>query len=417
MAVVTAVVPEPRDSGKKVVLAGLLAYWRSRVGRDNLHVVLVANEPPGVDLGAVVHPVGRPTSAEQFRSVLLRSGTGRHTLQESALFSPRIRDQVAATLEEVGADLEIFDTVRMGQFAELIPRRPGVRRVAYLDDLFSVRYDRMLQLMREHPATDFDPLGDFRTHLPSWAVGGVERRWVRRALLAWERRAVARREDEMARAFDSVLLISPEEVRHLAVRVPGARVEELPPSVAARRYERCPDPTRPVFVLMGLLTLAHNADAARVFLESCMSEVRRRLPEARVHIVGRGAQASLEEAARAYGGAVSVDGYVADLDALLSRATALVMPLRFGSGIKIKVIEAFAHGVPVISSPVGAEGVRTGPAYGVLVASDPQAVADAMVELADPERNDALSAAARRHYEEHYSVEACARQYARAFGV
>ncbi len=419
VAIITNVFPEPRDSGKKVMIAAVLAYWRSRVGADRVHLVLVGNEvaeTTGVDV--VVHRVARAGVVRQVLNVLGRSLlTRRHTLQESALYSPKARHELASVLEKVGADLEIFDTIRMGQYAEEIPARPGVRRIVFLDDLFSVRYQRMLTLMREHPEVDFDPLGDFRANLPGVVGRIADRRLVRRALLTWERSVVAQRERRVAELFETALLVSPEETRRLSELSPGARVRELRPVLDVPARQRLPAPERPTFVLLGLLTLAHNADGAQVFLDECLPGVLRALPDARIHIVGRGAPPSLAEAASEHGEAVAMDGYVEDLDALLGRATALVMPLRFGSGIKIKVIEALARGLPVVSTPVGAEGLETGADRGILVESDPARFGAVLAQVADPERNRALSAAARRHYEDRYTEKAALRSYDEAFGL
>ncbi|GAB3661879.1 glycosyltransferase family 4 protein [Nocardioides korecus] len=419
VVLVSGVFPHPRDSGKKVMVAGLLDYWRRRVGADQVHLVLVGGGEVDLDqVDAVVHRVDRPGARTQLRSVLVRSVLTRgHTLQESALYSASVRRRLADLLGEISADLEVFDTVRMGQYAEEIPVRPGARRVIFLDDLFSVRYERMLALMREHPEVDFDPLGDFRANLPA-AVGPVaDRRVVRRALLAWERAVVARREQAMAELFETVMLVSPEETRRLAGRVPSARVRELRPVLDLAAPERPPLSGPPVFVLLGLLTLAHNADGVESFLERGMSGLLTAVPDAIVHVVGRGATPRIEAAAAPWGDAVRLEGFVDDLDGLLNRATALLMPLRFGSGIKIKVIEALARGLPVVSTPIGAEGVETGADRGILLVPDASAVGEVVRDLRDPARHLQLSGAARRHYEERYSLRAAFATYDEAFAA
>lgn len=416
VVIISAVVPEPRDSGKKVVLAGMLDYWRDRVGAENVHYVLI--DEPATDSSAMwanVHRIRSPSSAEQATSVLLRSVlTGRHTLQESTLFSPRVRDELRSVLADIGAELEIFDTVRMAQYASQCGLRPGVRRIVYLDDLFSVRYGRMLDLLRDHPEVNFDPLGTFRARLPAIVARAADIRGSRRLLLSWERRVVARREKQVAIEFETTLLISPEEVHRLAADAPGARVRELPPTVDVVTFERRLGP-RPTFVLIGLLELAHNLDAVTAFLDECMPAVIDAMPTARVHIVGRGAPQELHARVARFGGAVSLDGFVPDLKGLLSRSTAIVVPMRFGSGIKLKLIEALAHGVPVISTPVGAEGIETGTVRGVIVERELSGFAGVMASVCEPALNAELAQAARDHYLERYSPQAAFRRYDEAF--
>jgi Glycosyl transferases group 1 len=410
VAIVSAVSPYPADAGKKVVLAGLVDYWVQRLGRDAVHYVLIGGL--GASAGGLpgLVQVSRPTRREQWGALCTRTIGGRRSIQESMLYAPRVRKNLRSVLAQIDADLEIYDTVRLAQYAEEIPAAPGQMRVVYLDDLFSVRYARMLAVLRHHPEVDLDPLGEFRVHVPAALAALVGRRAVQRTVLALERRLVARRETAAARTFDLSLLVSPVEAQALRSRCRTATVAAIPPVVDAPATTRRDD-GRVTFVLLGLLSLPHNHDAAMTFLGDVMPEVVRRMPEVRVHVVGRGATPSLREAAARWPGHVSVDGFVPDLDGLLSRAKAVVAPLRFGSGVKIKVLEALARGVPVLATSVGAEGVRTGDGYGIVVQDDIARFPVEMERLAEAGTNMRLSAAARGHFTNTYARRAVYRHY------
>lgn len=417
VAIVTAVDPTAGDSGKKVVLRGLLDYWTDRLGPESVHLVLVtdlAARPPALDVR--VHCVPRPGTAEQLRSLAWRTGaTGRHAIQESMLYGRRTERALEAVLGEIDAGLELFDTIRMAQYAERIRCRPGTTRVVYLDDLFSVRYERMLELLRARPEVALDPLGEFRSVVPRWLAPVADRRLAQRALLTAERRIVHRREIEAAYNFDTSLLVSSEEVGLLAKRAAGSNVHVLPPLVDVRSTAREYD-GRPVFVLLGLLSLPHNSDATLAFLAGPMAELVRRMPDVLVRVIGRGASRDVETMAARFPGNVSVEGFVPDLDTVMSAATALVAPLRFGSGVKIKLLEALARGVPVLCTPVAAEGIVTGPRSGVLVEADLQRFPARMVELTDVSRNTEQSTWARRHHAVRYSRDAVYGMYDNVFG-
>jgi glycosyltransferase involved in cell wall biosynthesis len=114
---------------------------------------------------------------------------------------------------------------------------------------------------------------------------------------------------------------------------------------------------------------------------------------------------------------VVVRGYVPDLDDLMARSCALLVPLRFGSGIKIKVLEALARGVPVLSTPVGAEGIETGVDCGVLVEPDIARFPVHMASLAEAARNAALSARAVEHHASTYAAAAAYTHYDAIFGL
>ena len=74
-------------------------------------------------------------------------------------------------------------------------------------------------------------------------------------------------------------------------------------------------------------------------------------------------------------------GYVPDLRSLYEAARVVVVPMRVGSGVKVKCLEAIQYGVPVVSTPVGAEGLSLRDPRAVVVAGDPVAFADAVLEL------------------------------------
>jgi glycosyltransferase involved in cell wall biosynthesis len=99
---------------------------------------------------------------------------------------------------------------------------------------------------------------------------------------------------------------------------------------------------------------------------------------------------------------VTVTGFVPDVDPFLDRAAVVVAPLRTGSGMRVKLLQALARGKAVVTTPLGAEGLaRDAP---VLVAASGPEVAEAIVALlADPERRRALGHRARGYVAEHHA--------------
>ncbi|HZM57382.1 MAG TPA: glycosyltransferase, partial [Acidimicrobiales bacterium] len=101
---------------------------------------------------------------------------------------------------------------------------------------------------------------------------------------------------------------------------------------------------------------------------------------------------------------VSVVGTVPSMEGELARATVAVVPVRYGSGTRIKILESFAHRVPVVSTTVGAEGLDVEDGVHLLVADAPGAIAAAVVRLlADAPLRVRLTEAAASRYLERYS--------------
>src|SRR5262249_38223789 len=104
---------------------------------------------------------------------------------------------------------------------------------------------------------------------------------------------------------------------------------------------------------------------------------------------------------------IEVQGQVDDAIRELARARIAVVPLLSGSGTRLKILEAWAAGVPVVSTPVGAEGLPVGDAQPLLLADGAHALADATSRLlACPDLRQELSAAGRLLLEKEFTWEA-----------
>ena len=133
----------------------------------------------------------------------------------------------------------------------------------------------------------------------------------------------------------------------------------------------------PVLLFQGSLEYPPNIDAAQWLATSIAPLVRAVVP-AEVRLVGRPAvnvtQLHLE-------GVLTVVGEVPSMDEELARATVAVVPVRFGSGTRVKILESFAHRVPVVSTTLGAEGLDVEDGVHLLLADEPEELAAAAVRL------------------------------------
>lgn len=110
-------------------------------------------------------------------------------------------------------------------------------------------------------------------------------------------------------------------------------------------------------IFTGAMSYPPNTDAALYLVNDIVPQVQRVLPDVQTLIVGRDPPPQLVAAGRRPG--VTVTGLVDDMRPYLERATVFVAPLRFGAGIQNKLLEAMAMEVPVIASPLAADGLRT----------------------------------------------------------
>lgn len=153
-------------------------------------------------------------------------------------------------------------------------------------------------------------------------------------------------------------------------------------------------------VLSGKMSYHANETAALHLLRDVMPRVWRKRPAVRVAVVGRAPTETLRRLARREPERVTVTGFVPDIRPYLRRSAVSVVPVLYGAGTQLKLLEAMACGTPVISTSVGTRGLGLVPGLEVMVADDPAALADAILALlASPERRHRLGLAGRAYVE------------------
>jgi glycosyltransferase involved in cell wall biosynthesis len=194
---------------------------------------------------------------------------------------------------------------------------------------------------------------------------GAERHLGRALWYRLQAAAYRRLERRLLRRDLAVIVASPSEAEALP-RVAGqrrSRVHVLPTGVAAAPATgvagappaaRGDGPARLVFT--GTLGYAPNVDAVLHFCRDIFPRIRRERPDARFDVLGDGASPELVAVCRAVPG-VFLLGFVSDVFAALRQATVFVCPMRQGTGIKVKLLEAMACGLPIVASPIAVEGV------------------------------------------------------------
>jgi len=194
-----------------------------------------------------------------------------------------------------------------------------------------------------------------------------------------EARAMLRRERRVWSECDVVLYPSAAEARAVRRLLPGRPVAVLPPyAVSAATVAREP-PKVPSVLLVANFGHPPNWDAARWLAREIFPLIRRAVPGSALHIVG----ARLEPAGCALAGEcvhLHADVSRDDLEIHLAAARVAIVPLRAGAGVKLKVVEALHAGLPLVTSPVGAQGL---PGLGAVadIAGSAEAIAAAAIRL------------------------------------
>jgi len=221
-----------------------------------------------------------------------------------------------------------------------------------------------------------------------------------RAAFSLEAALMKRYEREAGREADSASAVS--EADRLAAGLPSGAV--IPNGVDLDRFPFAPaDGSSRTMVFFGNLGYFHNVQPARFLSLEVLPRVRRLVPDAGLKLAGARPAASLRKAVAA-SGAELVAG-PDDLVAELRSSAVAVLPMFSGSGIKNKVLEAFATGLPVVTNSVGIEGVSgaTPGEHYLLAEGADEIAAEAARLIEDPAAGARMAEAARALVEEEYT--------------
>ena len=198
-------------------------------------------------------------------------------------------------------------------------------------------------------------------------------------------KATALRELELAmvRASDVTVTVTEEERGHVLAEVPGARVT-IVPTIHEIASDVPPCDGRSGVLFVGGFEHPPNVDAATYLVREVMPLVWAVKADVKVTIVGSHAPREVEALATSR---VDVRGWVAELEPLLDAARALVAPVRFGAGMKGKVTQGLAAGLPIVTTPVGAEGLDASDGEQMLIAETAEALAERILRVVE---DDAL---------------------------
>jgi glycosyltransferase involved in cell wall biosynthesis len=190
--------------------------------------------------------------------------------------------------------------------------------------------------------------------------------------------------------------LAPEQADHILTVPIGVDTEYFKPITLS--------PADQTLLFIGTLYWPPNVDSLRYFCREILPRIRTDVPEVCLNIVGVRPTAAV--CALAADPAVTVIGNVPDVRPCAAKCGAFVVPLRWGSGMRVKILNAMAMGLPVISTTVGAEGIDVTDGEDILLADDPAAFAAAVVRvLNEPGLGKRVGAAARRLMETHYAWE------------
>jgi glycosyltransferase involved in cell wall biosynthesis len=236
-------------------------------------------------------------------------------------------------------------------------------------------------------------------------------------LACWARASLARRfERRWLRFADRIVVTSSHDLEALARAAPRESLAVIPNGVDLDYLSYQPRPRTGRMIFTGNMSWLPNGDGAEYFARHVFPLVQREFEAAEFWVAGAEPSRSVRQLANVRG--VYVTGTLPDLREWIRSASVYVSPLRFGMGIKNKILEAMALGTPIAATPVSLSGTPLVHGRHLLVGESAQELARAVLRiLGDPGFGRSLAMEARRKVEAEYSWASVASRFEEIYRI
>ncbi len=247
-------------------------------------------------------------------------------------------------------------------------------------------------------------------YLVTERLAAHEQHPLKRVMYQREARALARYEAELCAKYDQVTFVTDEDrllieqqIKRWGVHVPDRRFTTIP--ICIDPFDKpliAPVPQPQRITAMGVMFWPPNAEGVLWFAREIWPLIHARYPQLIFTVVGKNPPDYLQQLHGTQG--IEVLGYVPDVKTILAETAAFIVPLRAGGGMRVKILDTWSWGLPIVSTSIGAEGIEIRHGENILIADEPQAFTESVLRVvADPDLNQRLRTNGRRWVEEKYN--------------
>lgn len=302
----------------------------------------------------------------------LRSVATGRVFTEFVLESSRLRGRLREHLDHGGFSLVHADSMDLCGYFDEIQRRDI--------PIVCVHHNVESQLLARRSKIERSPIRRLYAGMQSRLQERTERRWCPRVTVN--------------------VTVSEPDRDLLASMAPDSRFLVVPNGVDTDFFNARGGSSDATVVFVGGVNWFPNRDALDFYVDEVLPRVREEIPTLRSMWVG----AAPEEVRRSFADrGVELTGYVDDVRPIVAGASCFIVPLRVGGGSRLKILDAWSMAMPVVSTAVGCEGLRTRDGENIAIANDASAFAAAVIRLIrDPSLAAKLGSEGRRTVETHY---------------
>ncbi len=319
------------------------------------------------ELENVCHEVRAVSTAEETRFALglklLKSLVSPTPIVVERHYAPEVSREIQRLLTDTAFDVVHFDHLDASFYLSCVPE--GVKTV--LDEHNIVSNQVKTSIAAEH------------NHLKKW-------------YMQFQLGKTLRYESETCPKMNQCFVCSDIDKDYLLDMAPDAAVTTIPNGVDLDYFgdrswfdsaRHAQEPYSIVFV--GMLDYGPGGVAIRYFCQEILPLLQRRIPGIRFYVIGQNPPTYLKTLAAQNPDNIVLTGRVDDIRPYVARSKVFVVPLRSGSGTRLKILDAMAMGIPVVSTSIGAEGLEVESGQHILLADTPETFSEAVLRLLQDE--------------------------------
>tara|TARA_B100000686_G_C16574865_1_gene854901 strand:- start:102 stop:1019 length:918 start_codon:yes stop_codon:yes gene_type:complete len=200
-------------------------------------------------------------------------------------------------------------------------------------------------------------------------------------MLKWEADRVKKYEVEMMRSFDYGMVVAQSDRNYLISEDSNLKLAVIPVGIDLDYFiqsEPVEDESVPHLLFTGTMSYFPNIDAACYFCHQILPLIQEKIPSVHFSIVGSNPKKIVQKLASP---SVTVTGTVPDTRPYFNQSSVFVSPMRSGSGLQVKHLEAMATGLPIVTTPLGASGLEGTWGEHLCVAETPKDFANRTIQL------------------------------------
>ena len=240
-----------------------------------------------------------------------------------------------------------FDMIRLSIYKEAV--LPEIKKILMMDDILSKRYYRQMNINNGNG----NIFGYYNKFMPKFISKFFNNNLLKNIVLNFEAKRMEQWETDSCSDFDYITLVSPKETIELKKRTLKNNIVCVPMVVEDKYFSNRINPKVSDLVFVGNFAYAPNVDSLSYIIDKVFPNIKN---EVILNVIGNCPNTVrkkyLDESC------IHFWGRVEDLKEKVQSSLIFVAPIAYGTGIKTKIIEAMAMGMPVITNEIGAEGIN-----------------------------------------------------------